>query len=118
MASRTNLRSAAFAGLIAVALVASGCSSSSDPDDWVAADETGKIEENFLRACTEAGEGNTDPVELAAYCGCSYDALREEYAEDFDGFVAVNRDLGNDPAAIPDNVRKIYEGCAATHLTP
>ena len=66
MASRTNLRSAAFAGLIAVALVASGCSSSSDPDDWVAADETGKIEENFLRACTEAGEGNTDPVELAA----------------------------------------------------
>ena len=118
MASRTHLRSAAFAGLIALALVVSGCSSSSDPGDWVQADETGKVEENFLRACTEAGEGNTDPAELGRYCGCSYDALREEYADDFDGFVTVNRDLGNDPTAIPANVRAIYEECAATHLSP
>jgi hypothetical protein len=116
MAFRKNLRSAVFAGLIAVALVVSGCSSSSDPDDWVAADETGKIEENFLRACTQAGEGSTDPADLADYCGCSYDGLREEYDDDFDGFVAVNRDLGNEPTAIPPNVRAIYDECAAAHL--
>jgi len=116
MASRKNLRSAVVAGLIAVALVVSGCSSSSDPDDWVEADETGKIEENFLRACTQAGEGNTQPAELADYCGCSYDALRQEYADDFEGFVAVNSELGNEPTAIPPNVRAIYDGCAAEHL--
>ena len=67
MASRKNLRSAGVAGLIALALVVSGCSSSSDPDTWVEADETGKIEENFIRACTEGDDGNSDPADLADY---------------------------------------------------
>ncbi|MEZ5245330.1 MAG: hypothetical protein R2707_09565 [Acidimicrobiales bacterium] len=116
MAPRKNLRSAAVAGLIALALVVTGCSSSSDPDTWASADETGKIEENFLRACTEAGEGNTDSIGLAAYCECSYAGLREEYDDDFEGFLAVNRDLGNEPTAIPANVRAIFDGCAADHL--
>ena len=61
---------------------------------------------------------NNKAEELAAYCGCSYNALREEYAEDFSGFVELNRKLGNDPAAVPADVRDIYESCAATHLTP
>jgi hypothetical protein len=116
MASRKNLRSSAVAGLISLALLVTGCSSSSDPETWVSADETGKIEENFLRACTEAGEGNTDAIELAAYCGCSYDGLREEYDDDFEGFLAVNRDLGNEPSAIPPNVRAIFDECAAANL--
>jgi hypothetical protein len=116
MASRKNLRSAGVAGLIALALVVSGCSSSSDPDTWVEADETGKIEENFIRACTEGDDGNSDPADLADYCGCSYDRLRQEYADDFAGFLAVNSDLGSEPGAIPPNVLAIFDGCASTHL--
>lgn len=117
MASRKNLRSAGVAGVIALALVVGGCSSSSDPDTWDQADETGKIEENFIRACTEGDDGNSDADDLAAYCGCSYDGLRQEYADDFEGFLSVNSDLGSDPTAIPSNVREIFDGCASTHLT-
>lgn len=116
MASRKNLRSASVAGLIALALVAGGCSSSSDPDTWVEADETGKIEENFIRACTEGDDGNSDAASLADYCGCAYDGLREDYADDFEGFLAVNSDLGSEPGAIPPNVRDVFDGCAAAHL--
>ncbi|MEQ8841200.1 MAG: hypothetical protein RIB98_09465 [Acidimicrobiales bacterium] len=117
MALRKNLRSAAAAGVIVLALVGAGCSSSSDPNTWEQADETGKIEENFLRACAEADDGATaDADALEAYCQCSYDDLREEYDDDFDGFVAVNSDLGSEPTAIPPNVSAIIVACAATHL--
>lgn len=116
MGSRTTFRSASIAGLFAFALVVAGCSSSSDPETWEAADETGKIEENFIRACTVGDDGNTEAAALADYCQCSYDELREEYDDDFEGFVNVNRDLGNEPASIPPNVRAIFDGCADTHL--
>lgn len=117
MVSRTTLRASLPAVLLTLALVVTGCSSSSDPGNWEDADETGKIEENFLRACSEGDDASSDPDELAAYCGCSYDALREEYADDFEGFLDVNRELGNDPTEIPSNIREIFEGCATAHLT-
>ncbi len=116
MGTRTTFRSAAVAGLFAFALVASGCSQSSDPETWEAADEIGKVEENFIRACTEGDDGNSDADALADYCQCSYDGLRQEYDDDFEGFLNVNRDLGNEPASIPPNVRAIFDGCAADHL--
>jgi len=117
MASRNNLRSASLAGLFAFALVLAGCSTSSDPDNWVDADAAGKIEQNFVRACTEADDGNTaNASSLADYCQCSYDGLRAEYSADFDGFKTVNSELGSDPEAIPPNVRTILDNCASAHL--
>ncbi len=117
MASRQNFRSAAVAGVFTMALVLAGCSSSSDPDTWEQADETGKVEENFIRACTEADDGATADVDaLASYCQCSYDGLRKEYTDDFEGFVAINSDLGSEPTAVPPNVSAVILGCASTHL--
>jgi hypothetical protein len=117
MASRKNFRSAGFAGLIALVLVLAGCSTSSDPDNWVDADAAGKIQENFIRACTEADDGVTSNASsLADYCGCSYDDLRDDYDADFEGFKTINSDLGSDPDAIPPNVRTILENCASAHL--
>ncbi len=117
MASRQNFRSAAVAGAITFALVLAGCSSSSDPDTWEQADETGKIEENFIRACEAADDGATaDAAALASYCQCAYDGLRAEYDDDYEGFVDINSDLSSKPTAVPPNVSSIIRGCATTHL--
>jgi len=117
MATRKNFRSASLAGLITLVLVLAGCSASSDPDNWVDADATGKIEENFLRACEAADDGKTsDANALADYCGCSYDDIRVEYTDDFEGFKTVNSGLGSDPESIPPNVRTIFDNCASAHL--
>ena len=119
MGSRTNFRTASVASIIALALFVAGCAASSDPNNWEQADEIGKIEENFKRACTEADDGATDDAgDLADYCQCSYDELREEFDADFEGFLAINSDLGSEPTAIPPNVRTIIDGCASTHLRP
>lgn len=116
MASLKNLRSSGLAGLAVLTLVLAGCSQNSDPNTWDEADAVGEVENNFVSACTEADEGRSEVSALASYCGCAYDALRQEYDADFDGFVKLNRDLGNDPAAIPPNVSAIFTECASTYL--
>ena len=117
MASRKKFRSAGVAAMIAFVLVAAGCSSSSDPGNWVDADASGKIEENFDRACTEGNvDSAVDAASLADYCGCSYDDLRSAYDADFEGFLAVNDALGSEPESVPPNVVAIFEACASAHL--
>lgn len=117
MASRKNFRTATLAGLLALVLVLAGCGSSSDPENWIEADADGKIEENFIRACTEADDGTTSSASaLADFCQCSYDDLRSEYDADFEGFKTVSSGLGGEPEAIPQNVRTVIENCASAHL--
>ena len=132
MAPRSNRRVATLFGLIVLALVAVGCSQSSDPTTWEDALAEGNVEQNFLNACVEADDGATnDEQALANYCECSFDELQETFADDFGRFDAVDDALRSEPEAIDDPTliedertradvsaaAAVIQGCASQHLS-
>lgn len=132
MAPRSNRRVATLFGLIVLALVAVGCSQSSDPTTWEDALAEGNVEQNFLNACVEADDGATsDEQALANYCECSFDELQETFADDFGRFDAVDDALRSEPEAIDDPTlvedertradvsaaAVVIQGCASQHLS-
>ncbi|MDW3219346.1 MAG: hypothetical protein R8F63_12120 [Acidimicrobiales bacterium] len=130
MASRTNVRVASLLGLILLALVAAGCSQSSDPTTWEEALDEKNVEQNFVNACVEADDGATDEGPLTDYCECSFVELQETFADDFGRFDAVDGALRSTPEAIADPTlitdvdtradvalaAGVIQGCAADHL--
>ena len=104
-----------MAGVLALAVLAGGCSSSSDPDDWAQAEEEGNVRQNFMRSCVEANVEGSDFTDQQAtdYCECAYAEMTEYFADDFGGFKDLERDLRNDPEDIPTEVERLFEQCAA-----
>lgn len=115
MARRRDLRSVFVVGILALAVIAAGCSSSSDPDDWAQAEAEGNVRQNFMRSCTEANVEGSDFTDQQAtdYCECAYSEMMEHFADDFAGFKDLESDLRNDPTAIPIEVERLFEQCAA-----
>lgn len=76
------------------------------------------MEEQFLVGCNStreadaaAGEGMELPED---FCRCAFDALSDgDTGYDFDELMKINEDLIEDPAALPDDVTAVFEGCAA-----
>jgi hypothetical protein len=60
---------------------------------------------SFVAACS--------PGASAAVCGCFYDRL--EATVSYQRFLAVDRQIRRDPAAIPDDVAELAIACAAEH---
>ena len=130
MAPRTNRRTASLFGLLLLALVAVGCAQSSDPTTWEEALDEENVEQNFLNACVEADDGNTEAGALNDYCACSFAELQETFADDFGRFDAVDDALRSTPEAIDnpaliDDVDTradvelaagVIQACAAEHL--
>ena len=115
MARRSKFRSALGAGVLGLALIAGGCSSSSDPDTWAEAKEEGNVRQNFQRACTEANleGGNLTDDQVSDYCGCAYEEMLEHFSDDFEGFKDLEKELRNDPTAVPIEIERLFEQCAA-----
>ena len=123
MDSRKKLRSSLVAGFLAMALVVTGCSSSTDPDTWEDAEANGdKVRLNFLASCQEANSGAGSDADVPSYCECSYDELREWYSDDFQAFRDAESELRDDPEAInnpsiiPRGVSDALDACALQHL--
>lgn len=132
MASRTTVRAASLLALVLLALVAAGCSQSSDPTTWDDALAERNVERNFVAACVEADDGATsDEQALVDYCECSFEELQETFADDFGRFKDVDDALRSQPEAIDDPTlvedertradviaaAAVIEGCAETHLS-
>lgn len=122
MAHRKNPRFAALAGLIGLVLLLAGCGSDTDPDTWEQAEETGKVQENFMVSCEDANAGAAGQGDVPAYCDCAYLEIRDFYADDFEGFKDVESELRSDPEAInntavvPVAITDALEACADEHL--
>ena len=131
MGIRKNRRFSLLAIALLLAVVATACSASSDPETWAEAIEAGNVRDNFLASCAAADDGATsDTASLNAYCGCSFDELQETFADDFGRFKAVDDALRNDPelsnnaASVEseqlrgdiNQARALVDACAAEHL--
>lgn len=117
-----------IAALVSLALLLSGCGSSSDPSSWEEAEdqvqdgEDFPVKSNFLEACNEANadEGGFDASAARAYCRCAFQELREslEFVE-FDALddgLRKNPDptaLEGDAAAAWRVAEPLLEACAA-----
>ncbi|MFT5200689.1 MAG: hypothetical protein ACI9C1_000053 [Candidatus Aldehydirespiratoraceae bacterium] len=131
MGTRKNRRFSLLAIVLLLAVFATACSASSDPETWAEALESGSVSDNFLAACAEADDGATsDTASLDAYCGCSFDELQQAFADDFGRFKAVDDALRNDPELINNassveddqlqadinQARALIDACASEHL--
>jgi hypothetical protein len=131
MGTRKNRRFSLLAIVLLLVVFATACSSSSDPETWAEALESGNVRDNFLVSCVDADDGATsDTASLDAYCGCSFDELQETFANDFGRFKAVDDALRNDPELINNassvendqvrgdinEARVLIDACAAEHL--
>jgi hypothetical protein len=104
--------------LIAVIFMATrGGGGGGDGDDETRTDEStpdgsapraysGEVESEFVGACTEGsgGAGGT-----TAQCECIYDRISQEI--EFDRFVEINSELGENPDQIPPELQPIVEEC-------
>jgi hypothetical protein len=123
MASRKNFRLVFLVGVLGLALLLSGCSSSNDPTTWEEAEADGdKVRLNFVVSCEAANSNASDDGDVQSYCECSYDELREFYSDDFQAFVDAESELRNDPeainntAVIPTAVVEALAACERQHL--
>ncbi|MGH9138636.1 MAG: hypothetical protein ACRD0G_16595 [Acidimicrobiales bacterium] len=89
---------------LALLLAAAACS-----DDPAGYDEA--TEAVFLEACTA---GLTRGGE--AVCSCAYDAVTDRLT--FEEYEALDRDLRDDPEAVPTELQRIVLGCEADVLRP
>ena len=93
------MRRAVVLGVVALALVLSGCGDDA-PSDYNA-----EVEENFLETCTDQGGDD-----LADVCQCAYDSFEAEIP--FDRFQRVDERLADDPEAqLPDEFLDLYTDC-------
>lgn len=121
-------RATLIAGLVAVAVLLTGCGSSSDPSTWEEAEaqvqdgEDFPVKVNFIEACNEAntGEEGFDDSAARAYCRCAFQELRESLAfAEFDALddgLRKNPDpnsLEGDAAAAWRVAERLLEACAA-----
>jgi hypothetical protein len=60
---------------------------------------------SFVAACA--------PGASTAVCGCFYDRLADTVS--YERFLAIDRQIRRDPAAIPDDVADLAIACAAEH---
>lgn len=93
------MRRAVVLGVVALALVLSGCGDDA-PSDYNA-----EVEENFLQTCTDQGGDDLQDV-----CQCAYDSFEREIP--FDRFQRVDERLADDPdAQLPDEFLDLYTDC-------
>ncbi|MBL8778685.1 MAG: hypothetical protein JNK12_22335 [Acidimicrobiales bacterium] len=93
------MRRAVVLGVVALALVLSGCGDDA-PSDYNA-----EVEENFLQTCTDQGGDDLQQV-----CQCAYDSFEREIP--FDRFQRVDERLADDPdAQLPDEFLDLYTDC-------
>jgi hypothetical protein len=93
------MRRAVVLGVVALALVLSGCGDD-EPSDYDA-----EVEESFLQTCTDQGGDDLQDV-----CQCAYDSFEREIP--FDRFQRVDERLADDPdAQLPDEFLDLYTDC-------
>ncbi len=93
------MRRAVVLGVLAVALVISGCGDDT-PTEYNA-----EVEENFIQTCTDQGGEDLQDV-----CQCAYNAFEENIP--FDRFQRVDERLADDPnAELPDDFLDLYTDC-------
>ncbi|MCB9373022.1 MAG: hypothetical protein H6518_09600 [Microthrixaceae bacterium] len=93
------MRRAVVLGVVAAALVLSGCGDDA-PSDYNA-----DVEESFLQTCTDQGGDDLQDV-----CQCAYDSFEEQIP--FDRFQRVDERLSEDPdAELPDDFLDLYTDC-------
>lgn len=112
--------------LLAVALLAAGCGSSSDPGSWEEAEQGGfAVRTNFLDSCQlanteDAGSNTLGEAAARSYCRCSFNGLRASLT--LDEFDAIDDALRDQPEPsrldeadrdIWDTVSDIIEACEA-----
>lgn len=93
------MRRAVVLGVLAVALVISGCGDDT-PTEYNA-----EVEENFIQTCTDQGGEDLQDV-----CQCAYEAFEENIP--FERFQRVDERLADDPnAELPDDFLDLYTDC-------
>lgn len=93
------MRRAVVLGVMAVALVISGCGKD-EPTDYNA-----EVERNFIQTCTDQGGDDLQDV-----CQCAYDSFEQNIP--FDRFQRVDQRLSDDPnAELPDDFLDLYTDC-------
>ncbi len=112
--------------LLALALLATACGNSPDPQSWDEAEATGDVYDNFIESCRQANEGIEDesgavltPVQSQALCHCTYEGLRISLS--FAEFQALDDALRSTPNpsdldgdtedAWDDEAERIVMGC-------
>jgi len=124
-----------FAGLMALLLLASACSSNNDPKSWNEAGVDSNVQRNFVEACQQAniGEQGMSDSQANTYCTRSFEALVEYYGGvitqpgnvlqdaptpgqggDFAAFLKLDGDLRKDPESIPADVATLLSGIEAS----
>ena len=126
-------RRAIFAGLLALVLLASACSSSNDPKSWTDAGIDGNVRPNFVDACKVAntGSGQLTDQQANSYCTQAFEALVDYYGgqitqpgnvlqdsasvtegRDFAAFLKLDSDLRKDPTSIPPEITSMLSDIA------
>ena len=124
-----------FAGLMALLLLASACSSNNDPKSWTEAGVDGNVQTNFVEACQQAnaGEKGMSDSQANSYCTQSFEALVDYYGGviiqpgnvlqdaptpgqggDFAAFLKLDGDLRKNPESIPVDVAALLSGIEAS----
>ena len=93
------MRRAVVLGVLAVALVISGCGDDT-PTEYNA-----EVEENFIQTCTDQGGEDLQDV-----CQCAYEAFEENIP--FERFQRVDHRRAGDPnAELPHDFLDLYPDC-------
>lgn len=124
-----------YAGLMALLLFASACSSNNDPKSWTEAGQDSNVRTNFVTACQTAndGEKGMSASQATTYCTRAFEALVDYYGgvitqpgdvlqdkspivegHDFAAFLKLDSDLRKDPESIPADISTMLEEIATS----
>jgi len=124
--------------LTVLALGGTACGQSNDPASWSEAHEDGNLEENYMKACSEANAGGAvefSDSQRAAYCRCSFRAAVEYYGgvvdadgrlsdhpeprlgRDFEAFRQLENDLRDEPEDLPADLEVKFNDCTEPALS-
>jgi len=71
-------------------------------------DYDARTEDDFMATCTADAE-DLGFTRADDFCRCAYDDIRAEVP--YDRFVAIDRALQDDPAAVPEEIDRIRTAC-------
>jgi hypothetical protein len=77
-------------------------------EDTSSTDYDARTEDDFMATCTADAE-SLGFTRAADFCACAYDDIRATIP--YDRYLAIDQELQEDPAAVPDEVDRIRTAC-------